>query len=145
MLQAVYTLGCEMVTCGATVTVAIIPGSEDHKVGIDDFLVERSRSGASPTEGVSCLASLPLDDPAFADAAAQWSQWRGNGKADIESGQSGAVLIRLSDVVPESVTWTWRRCIPAGKITLIDDDPGLVESTILPTGPLVAVRSIIIN
>ena len=86
MLQAVYTLGCKMVTRGATVTVAIIRGSEGHKVGIDDFLIERSRSGVLPTEGLSCLASRPLDIPAFAGAAAQWSQRRGNGKADIESG-----------------------------------------------------------
>lgn len=56
---------------GVTVTVAIIPGSEDHKVGIDDFLVERSRSGVLPTEGLSCLASLPLDDAMLTDAAAR--------------------------------------------------------------------------
>jgi len=83
LMQAVYALMRELVARGATVSIAIIPGSEGGKVGIDDFLVERSRGGVSPTEGLSCLTSLPLDHPAFTGAAAWWERWRGNGRGEV--------------------------------------------------------------
>ncbi len=126
--QAVFAFGKELEGRGATVSVAIIPGSGGDKVGIDDFLVGRGRSGVSPTNVLSCLASLPLDHPAFADAAAWWEQWRGNGSGGRESGQS-AVISLLADVVPEKVTWLWRGYIPVGKLTIIEGDPGLGKST----------------
>ena len=39
--------------------------------------------------------------------------------------------VRLSDVVPESLRWLWKDRIPAGKITVLDGDPGLGKSTLL--------------
>jgi len=47
-----------------------------------------------------------------------------------ESGQSGAVITRLSDVVPESVSWAWRGYLPVGRITILEGDPGLGKSTL---------------
>ena len=42
-----------------------------------------------------------------------------------------APTVRLSDVAPESLRWLWPGRIPAGKITLLDGDPGLGKSTLL--------------
>src|SRR5829696_3197479 len=39
--------------------------------------------------------------------------------------------VRLSDVAPESLRWLWPGRIPAGKITVLDGDPGLGKSTLL--------------
>jgi hypothetical protein len=39
--------------------------------------------------------------------------------------------VRLSDVAPEPLRWLWPGRIPAGKITLLDGDPGLGKSTLL--------------
>lgn len=47
-----------------------------------------------------------------------------------EPGQSGAVITRLSDVVPESVSWVWRGYLPVGRITILEGDPGLGKSTL---------------
>lgn len=40
------------------------------------------------------------------------------------------VIIRLTDVKPEPVTWLWPGRIPMGKVTLLDGDPGLGKSTL---------------
>ena len=40
------------------------------------------------------------------------------------------MLIRVSDVQPERVSWLWPGYIPAGKITLLDGDPGLGKSNL---------------
>jgi hypothetical protein len=39
--------------------------------------------------------------------------------------------VRLSDVAPEALRWLWPGRIPAGKITLLEGDPGLGKSTLL--------------
>jgi AAA domain len=39
--------------------------------------------------------------------------------------------VRLSDVPPEPVRWLWPGRLPAGKLTLLDGDPGLGKSTLL--------------
>ena len=39
--------------------------------------------------------------------------------------------VRLSDVAPEALRWLWRGRIPAGKITLLEGDPGLGKNTLL--------------
>ena len=39
--------------------------------------------------------------------------------------------VRLSDVTPEALRWLWTGRIPAGKITVLDGDPGLGKSTLL--------------
>jgi hypothetical protein len=41
-----------------------------------------------------------------------------------------AFLIRLSDVVPERVTWLWQDYLPAGKLCVLDGDPGIGKSTL---------------
>ena len=38
------------------------------------------------------------------------------------------VLVRLSDVEPESVRFLWKPYVPIGKITLIEGDPGATKS-----------------
>lgn len=39
-----------------------------------------------------------------------------------------AITVRMSDVVPESVSWLWLDRIPFGKITILEGDPGLGKS-----------------
>jgi hypothetical protein len=39
--------------------------------------------------------------------------------------------VRLSDVAPEALRWLWPGRIPAGKITLLEGDPGLGKSILL--------------
>src|SRR5215218_3327116 len=39
--------------------------------------------------------------------------------------------VRLSDIAPEPLRWLWPGRIPAGKITLLEGDPGLGKSTLL--------------
>jgi putative DNA primase/helicase len=39
--------------------------------------------------------------------------------------------VRLSDVASETLRWLWPGRIPAGKITVLDGDPGLGKSTLL--------------
>jgi hypothetical protein len=39
--------------------------------------------------------------------------------------------VRLSDVAPEALRWLWPGRIPAGKITVLEGDPGLGKSTLL--------------
>jgi hypothetical protein len=39
--------------------------------------------------------------------------------------------VRLSDVAPEALRWLWPGRIPAGRITLLEGDPGLGKSTLL--------------
>jgi putative DNA primase/helicase len=40
------------------------------------------------------------------------------------------VLVRLSDVRPERVSWLWPGRVPFGKLTLLEGDPGLGKSTL---------------
>lgn len=41
-----------------------------------------------------------------------------------------AVVVRLSDVEAETVTWVWPDRIPCGRLTVLDGDPGLGKSTL---------------
>jgi hypothetical protein len=40
-------------------------------------------------------------------------------------------MVRLSDVTPEPLRWLWPGYVPAGKLTVLDGDPGLGKSTLL--------------
>lgn len=40
-------------------------------------------------------------------------------------GLKEALIIRLSDVEPQDVSWLWHPYIPLGKLTLLEGDPGL--------------------
>lgn len=44
---------------------------------------------------------------------------------------SGALVVRLSDVQPERVTWLWPGRVPLGKVTVLDGDPALGKTTAL--------------
>lgn len=43
---------------------------------------------------------------------------------------SQLTFVRLSDVVPERVQWLWPGYLPAGKLVVLDGDPGLGKSTL---------------
>lgn len=43
---------------------------------------------------------------------------------------STPVTVRLCDVMPERVEWLWPGRLPAGKLVLLDGDPGVGKSTI---------------
>lgn len=45
-----------------------------------------------------------------------------------EDGDQNAIIVRLTDVQSEAVSWIWRNRIPKKKITLLDGDPGLGKS-----------------
>jgi hypothetical protein len=40
------------------------------------------------------------------------------------------VTVRLADVLPQPVEWTWPFYLPAGMLTVLDGDPGLGKSTL---------------
>ena len=42
----------------------------------------------------------------------------------------GARIVRMSEVIAEQVAWLWPGRIPAGKLTILDGDPGTGKSTI---------------
>src|SRR5437879_1327567 len=44
--------------------------------------------------------------------------------------RSAAVVVRLHQVEPQSVSWLWPGRIPLGKLTILDGDPGLGKSTL---------------
>lgn len=115
LMQAVYALGRELVARGALVSVVMIPNGEKGKVGIDDYLTDCSRRGVSPVAALSCLASLPLDHPAFAAAAAWWKQWEGSGSAE----QERPFAIRAADAVATPVEKLIEGLLPAGMLALL--------------------------
>jgi hypothetical protein len=41
---------------------------------------------------------------------------------------TGPRVVRMSDVAPERVTWLWPGYLPAGKLVVLDGDPGLGKS-----------------
>jgi len=49
----------------------------------------------------------------------------------VPDGTGRAGLVRLSDVVPERVTWLWPGYLPAGKLSLIEGDPSVGKSTLM--------------
>ena len=86
----------------------------------------------------------------FTDEPAPWTgdEPAAVGWADGEGGESQAtppsppsddetendtpelVLTRLSDVMPERVSWLWQGRIPAGKLVVLDGDPNVGKSTL---------------
>ncbi len=49
---------------------------------------------------------------------------------EVPTATSALSVIRLSDVVPERVSWLWPGRIPAGKLVTLDGDPSLGKSTL---------------
>ncbi len=68
-----------------------------------------------------------------ADYAAAWqappADDGGPRFAELEVG-NGPTLVRLSTVAAERVTWLWQSRLPAGKLTVLDGDPGVGKSTL---------------
>jgi len=83
-----------------------------------------------PAEKVAALA----DTPAEGDLLHWVTQVReaANGRARESAGQqsngSQLILIPMSEVEPEEVSWLWAGRIPRGKLTLLEGDPGLGKS-----------------
>lgn len=64
--------------------------------------------------------------PALAGAVAGKSN--GHDKSEHINGRSHDLIVRMSDVEPETVSWLWYPYIPRGKVTLIEGDPGKGKS-----------------
>lgn len=71
--------------------------------------------------------SMPEDVTAAVDRAE--SLVGGLGRSSTTAGRR-PVLVRVADVKAEQVAWLWPGRIPAGKITVLDGDPGLGKSTL---------------
>lgn len=50
---------------------------------------------------------------------------------DVSGLHTAAVVVRLSEVKPESVRWLWRGRFPLGRLSEVSGDPGLGKSTLL--------------
>jgi len=84
-----------------------------------------TRSSFAPCSG-GC--ELPID------VRTATRRERGEGSGDIGNptggGEDRAVLVELSTVTPERLSWLWEGRLPAGKIVLIDGDPSVGKSTL---------------
>ena len=54
--------------------------------------------------------------------------WRRCEPADLDPG--AALLVRLSTVTPERLTWLWEGRLPRGKVVTLDGDPSVGKSTL---------------
>src|ERR1051325_4108665 len=52
------------------------------------------------------------------------------GRASAAAGAVTAITVCASDVQPERVSWLWNRRIPLGKLSILEGDPGLGQSTL---------------
>lgn len=98
---------------GLAVKVVTLPGLPP-KGDVSDWLAQ----GHTRDELAALVKAAPLytpPDPSTVDATAE---------------TPSPVLVRLSDVQPESVTWLWPSRIAAGKLTFISGNPGLGKSYI---------------
>lgn len=50
--------------------------------------------------------------------------------ADPVDQAGGPVVVTLGDVAPEAIEWLWHGYLPAGKLVVLDGDPGLGKSTV---------------
>lgn len=66
----------------------------------------------------SLVRDLARRDRAKAAAGSETEHPSSHSDAD------GPIIVRLSDVRPEPVTWLWRDRIPRGKLTLVIGEPG---------------------
>jgi len=94
---------------------------------VEDLALLRRTIGAA-TEIIHSCYSVPEDVPAALTRAASLI---GNvTRSSSTLAGSRPVLVRVADVEAERVLWLWPGRIPAGKITILDGDPGLGKSTI---------------
>jgi hypothetical protein len=114
------------------------PGPAEHTAP----LPAPARTPLSPLtpEHATRTADAPVNSP-----LSRRSRERGLGGEGLKAGDAGRRVriavragreplghtVRLSDVAPETVRWLWPGRIPAGKITLLESDPGLGKSTLL--------------
>ena len=69
LIKAIYAFAKELEGRGAKVMIPILPGGEDPKVGLDDYLIKTGR------EGLQKLGFIDLKDLAFKGAANWWKEW----------------------------------------------------------------------
>lgn len=114
-----------------------------HAVIVADADV-RGRSGAGKLAAIlghSCASVRVIEPPegakdaraavlagAARDAFERLAQAAAPQLADVVAEDGAPVLVRLSDVRPEPVTWLWAGRIALGKLTLLAGDPGLGKS-----------------
>ena len=129
--------------------VVILPDNDEpgRRHGED---VARSLSGVAASVRVLLLPGLPdkgdasdwLDAGGTAEelkklarGAPEWRLTITSPRTVITEGGDAeeivAVTFRLSDVMPESVSFLWNGRIPFGKISTLEGDPGLGKSTVL--------------
>jgi hypothetical protein len=109
------------------------PLTPERAARIADMLALMRAAGAPPTSPLS-----RLDGPGTPRVAVGGEGSKAGGEAPqkvriaVQAGREPlAPTVRLSDVAPEPLRWLWPGRIPAGKITLLDGDPGLGKSTLL--------------
>lgn len=91
----------ELIRRGAVVFRIPLAHHEGEKQGLDDYLVRCSIESFCAISPVSIIAAEATTN-----------------------GAHRPVLVRLSEVEPESVTWAWKDRLAVGKIALIIGDPG---------------------
>jgi hypothetical protein len=87
-----------------------------------------SRQGFIDALGSLAIRCTHLDLLAILD------RYRAGGAATPASAADGdapAVIVPLAGVTPERVRWLWPGRLPAGKLVVVDGDPGLGKSTLL--------------
>lgn len=100
---------------GISVKVLTLPDVPD-KGDVSDYLARHSKA-----ELFALLkAAVPYTPPATAIADS----------GDATAPRLGPVVVRVSDVKSERVTWLWRQRIASGKLTLLMGDPGVGKSFI---------------
>jgi hypothetical protein len=73
-----------------------------------------------------------MSEPFSSARAAEFERLKAEAAQAQKAQRQGAELavIRAASVKPERVKWLWPGRIPAGKVTMLDGDPGLGKSTI---------------
>lgn len=99
------TIARALTAVGLTVKIVRLPGLPS-KGDTSDWLAH----GGTLTELVALIANAP----SFATPVLSPSS----------NGVAQAILVRLSDVEPEAVTWLWKDRIAVGKIALVIGNPG---------------------
>jgi hypothetical protein len=105
--------------------------------------MSEKRKRATPDELAQMLALMraigataPLSRLDGSAVGSEGSQAEGEGPKNVRLAvrpgrEPHGHTVRLSDVAPEPLRWLWPGRIPAGKITVLDGDPGLGKSTLL--------------
>ncbi len=108
----------------SVIKIVELPGqgerTEKHGLDVSDWIELRRKEGKADNEIKGEFTRLIKEAPVWEPKPVA---------VDIpEEAPSG--LVMLDTVTPEPVNWLWQSCIPLGKLTVIDGDPGLGKSTV---------------